>query len=271
MSIDQLTTIHPVILALCAGIFTWSITALGAAVVFLAKEVNKKFLHTMLGFAAGIMVAASFWSLSAPCIKMSREMGLPPWLPACVGFLSGCFFLRMADKFIPHLHLDQPIDHAEGIKTNWKRTTLLIFAVTLHNIPEGLALGVAFGAIAANMDAVNLVAAITLTIGIGIQNFPEGMAISLPLRACGFSKVKSFFVGQLSGIVEPIAAVIGAMIVFFVQPLLPYALAFAAGAMLFVVVEELIPESQSEEHGDIATLGFIIGFTLMMFLEITLG
>jgi zinc transporter, ZIP family len=271
MSIDQLTTIHPVILALCAGIFTWSLTALGASVVFLTKKVNKKFLHTMLGFAAGIMVAASFWSLLAPCIKMSREMGVPAWLPACVGFLSGCFFLRIADKFIPHLHLDQPIDHAEGVKTNWKRTTLLVVAVTLHNIPEGLALGVAFGAIASDPGSATMASAIALTIGIGLQNFPEGMAISLPLRAGGFSKIKSFFIGQLSGIVEPLAAVIGALIVFIARPILPYALAFAAGAMLFVVVEELIPESQSEEHGDIATIGFILGFTVMMFLDVALG
>lgn len=271
MWFDPLTQVHPLILALCAGLFTWSITALGASVVFLTKEVNKKLLHTMLGFAAGIMVAASFWSLLNPCINMSRTMGIPAWLPACVGFLAGCFFLRIADKFIPHLHLNEPIDHAEGIKTNWKKTTLLVFAVTLHNIPEGLALGVAFGTLASSIDPINLTAALALTIGIGIQNFPEGMAISLPLRTCGFSKAKSFLIGVFSGIVEPIAAVIGALIVVMIRPILPYALAFAAGAMMFVVVEELIPESQSEKHSDIATLGFILGFTLMMILDVALG
>jgi ZIP family zinc transporter len=262
---------HPVLLALLAGLFTWGVTALGAATVFLTKEVNKTLLNAMLGFAAGVMIAASFWSLLSPSIELSEQLGLPKWLPACVGFMAGGIFLRLADKFLPHLHLNMPPDKAEGIKTNWKSTTLLVFAVTLHNIPEGLAVGVAFGAIASGVQGLDLAAAMALAIGIGIQDFPEGMAISMPLRANGLSRKKSFFIGMLSGIVEPIAAVIGAIAVISVQSILPYALAFAAGAMVFVVVEELIPESQSEGNTDISTWGFLIGFTLMMFLDVALG
>jgi ZIP family zinc transporter len=263
--------IHPVMLALLGGTFTWFITALGASMVFLVKEVNQKLLSSMLGFAAGVMVAASFWSLLNPSIELAKEMNIPGWLPACTGFLAGCGFFRLIDKFLPHLHLNQPIDHAEGIKTKWKKTTLLVLAVTIHNIPEGLAVGVAFGAIGTDIPSANMAAAIALAIGIGIQDFPEGLAISMPLRAAGFSKWKSFWVGQLSGFVEVIAALIGAFAVIAIRPILPYALAFAAGAMIFVVVEELIPEAQSGEHSDIATLGFVIGFTIMMFLDVALG
>lgn len=264
-------SIHPVAAALLAGLFTWGMTAAGAAVVFLTRHVNERLLHTMLGFSAGIMVAASFFSLLAPSIEMAGEAGVPAWLPAVVGFLLGCGFLSLADRLLPHLHLDRPVEMAEGIHTRWKRTTLLILAITLHNIPEGLAVGVAVGAAAALPGAAPLAAAVALTIGIGIQNFPEGMAISMPLRASGFSRFKSFMAGQGSGLVEPLGAMAGAGAVLLVKPILPYALAFAAGAMLFVVIEELVPESQSGDHGDIATLGFVIGFTLMMFLDVSLG
>lgn len=262
---------HPVIAALVAGIFTWGITGLGASMVFFTRHVNERLLATMLGFSAGVMVAASFWSLLAPAIEMAHGTNVPAWLPAVIGFLLGCGFLSLADRFLPHVHLDQPVEKAEGVKTNWKRTTLLVFAITLHNIPEGLAVGVAMGAAASHFEGTSMAAAVALAIGIGIQNFPEGLAISMPLRASGFSRNRSFMIGQLSGIVEPLAAMIGAAAVFLVKPILPYALAFAAGAMLFVVIEELIPESQSGDHGDIATLGFVVGFALMMLLDVALG
>ena len=262
---------HPLWLAFFAGLFTWGFTAFGASIVFFSNQVKEKLLSSMLGFAAGVMVAASFWSLLDPAIKMAEKMPVPAWIPACTGFLLGCAFLRLADRFLPHLHLGEPVDRAEGVKTKWKRTTLLVLAVTLHNIPEGLAVGVAFGAIGVDPSSGSLASAIALALGIGIQNFPEGLAISMPLRASGFSKLKSFMVGQLSGFVEVVAAVLGAVAVVFVKPLLPYALSFAAGAMMFVVVEELIPESQGGKYSDIATLGFIAGFTVMMILDVSLG
>jgi len=268
---DALYHLNPILLALIAGLFTWGVTTLGAATVFLTKEVNKTLLNAMLGFSAGVMIAASFWSLLAPAIEMSEQVGLPKWMPACIGFMAGGIFLRLMDKFLPHLHLNMPLDKAEGIKTNWKSTTLLVFAITLHNIPEGLAVGVAFGAVASGVPGADVASAIALAIGIGIQDFPEGMAISMPLRANRISRKNSFLIGALSGIVEPIAAVVGAIAVMSVQSILPYALAFAAGAMVFVVVEELIPESQSEGNTDISTWGFLIGFTLMMFLDVALG
>ncbi len=268
--IEWLGSMHPVKAALWGGLFTWSMTAAGAAMVFLTRKVNDRLLASMLGFSAGVMVAASFWSLLNPSIEMAEAAGGPAWVPAVTGFLAGCGFLSLADRFLPHLHLDRPLEMAEGLHTKWKRTTLLVLAITLHNIPEGLAVGVAMGAAAQGGEAA-LAAAVALAFGIGIQNFPEGLAISMPLRASGFSRVKSFMVGQGSGLVEPLAAVLGAAAVFFVRPILPYALAFAAGAMLFVVVEELIPESQSGDHGDIATLGFVVGFTVMMFLDVALG
>lgn len=268
---EWLHSIHPVLAALLAGIFTWGMTAVGASMVFFTRHVNERLLASMLGFSAGVMIAASFWSLLAPAIEMSQEAGTPGWLPAVVGFLLGCGFLSLADRFLPHVHLDRPLEQAEGIRTNWKRTTLLVFSITLHNIPEGLAVGVAVGAAAAALESSHMTAAMALAIGIGIQNFPEGLAISMPLRASGFSRRKSFMIGQFSGIVEPLAAILGATAVFLVKPVLPYALAFAAGAMIFVVIEELIPESQSGDHGDIATLGFVIGFTLMMFLDVALS
>jgi len=263
-----LQNLHPVIQALLATCFTWALTALGAAVVFTARDVSKRVLDTMLGFAGGVMIAASYWSLLAPALEMSEGGNVPTWLPATVGFLMGAIFLRGIDRVLPHLHLGFPIEEAEGIKTSWRRSTLLVLAITLHNIPEGLAVGVAFGAVAAGFPAATLPAAIALAIGIGIQNFPEGLAVSVPLRREGMSRRKSFWYGQLSGVVEPIAGVIGAAAVILAQPILPYALAFAAGAMIFVVVEELIPESQRGGNTDLATMGAIIGFVVMMMLDV---
>ncbi|MCK5214354.1 MAG: ZIP family metal transporter [Candidatus Omnitrophica bacterium] len=269
--ISFLEQFHPVVQALLAGLFTWGMTALGAAVVFLQKEVGRKLLDTMLGFAAGVMIAASYWSLLAPAIEMSKEYSVPLWFPAAVGFLSGGVFLRGIDFFLPHLHIGLPTDKAEGVKTSLRRTTLLILAVTLHNIPEGLAVGVAIGAAAADLPSATLPAALALAIGIGIQNMPEGLAISAPLRREGVSRRKSFFYGQLSAVVEPVAAVIGAAVVMFIRPILPYALAFAAGAMIFVVVEDVIPEAQQGDNTDLATMGAMAGFCVMMILDVALG
>ncbi len=264
-------TMNPVLQALLATLFTWGVTALGAAVVFLTKNISKLTLDVMLGFAAGVMIAASYWSLLAPAIEMSESMGSFKWVPALVGFLAGAGFLRLVDMVLPHLHLNASIDEAEGVKTSWPRSTLLVLAITLHNIPEGLAIGVAFGAVAAGYPSATLAGAIVLAIGIGIQNFPEGTAVSVPLRREGYSRFKSFWYGQLSGVVEPIAGVIGAFAVIAAKPILPYALAFAAGAMIFVVVEEVIPESQSSGNGDAATMGTILGFGVMMTLDVALG
>lgn len=261
----------PIIQALLATCFTWFVTALGAGLVFFFKKMNKKILDGMLGFAAGVMIAASFWSLLAPAIEMAEESGVPVWLPAVVGFLLGGFFLRLMDKLLPHLHIGHPIEKAEGIKTSWHRSILLVLAITLHNIPEGLAVGVAFGAVAAGSPSATIGGAIALAIGIGIQNFPEGTSVSVPLRREGLSKLKSFWYGQLSGMVEPVAGVIGAALVLIMRPLLPYALAFAAGAMIFVVVEEVIPESQMSGNAHIATLGAMLGFAVMMALDVALG
>jgi ZIP family zinc transporter len=269
--IDALRHFHPVLQALLATLFTWAMTALGAATVFMARDVSKKVLDGMLGFAAGVMIAASFWSLLAPAIEMSAGADLPVWFPAAVGFLIGGVFLRIADRILPHLHIGFPIEEAEGIKTSWQRSTLLILAITLHNIPEGLAVGVAFGAVVAGLPSATLAAAIALAVGIGIQNFPEGLAVSMPLRREGVSRLKSFWYGQLSGIVEPVAGVIGAAAVIFARPLLPYALGFAAGAMIFVVVEEVVPESQRGGNTDLATMGAMIGFVVMMILDVAFG
>jgi ZIP family zinc transporter len=263
--------LHPVTQALVATLFTWFMTALGAGLVFLFKRINRKILDGMLGFAAGVMIAASYWSLLAPAIEMAEESSLPAWVPATIGFLLGGFFLWIVDKILPHLHLGFPMEEAEGIKTSWQRSILLVLAITLHNIPEGLAVGVAFGAIAADLPAATLGGAVALALGIGIQNFPEGTAVSVPLRREGLSRIKSFWYGQLSGIVEPMAGVIGAAAVILIKPLLPYALAFAAGAMIYVVVEELIPESQLDKNTDIATMGAMFGFAVMMTLDVALG
>jgi len=271
MGLEWLGNYEPVLLALFATLFTWAVTALGASMVFFFKSINKRVLNSMLGFAAGVMIAASFWSLLKPAIEMSEASGEIAWLPALVGFLSGGFFLLLIDKILPHLHLGLPMSKAEGIKTTWQRSILLILAITLHNIPEGLAVGVAFGALASNADVQSVSGAVALAFGIGLQNFPEGAAVSIPLRREGFSRLKGFWYGQLSGIVEPIAGVIGAYMVSTITSLLPYALAFAAGAMIFVVIEELIPESQREFKTDFSTIGAMLGFATMMLLDVALG
>jgi zinc transporter, ZIP family len=246
-------------------------TALGAAAVFTAKDISRKVLDAMLGFAGGVMIAASYWSLLAPAIEMSEGKDIPSWVPAVVGFLIGGIFLRGVDRVLPHLHIGFPTEEAEGLKTSWHRSILLVLAITLHNIPEGLAVGVAFGALATGLPAASLGAAVALAIGIGIQNFPEGLAVSMPLRREGLSRWKSFWYGQLSAVVEPIAGVIGAAAVIIAQPILPYALAFAAGAMIFVVIEEVIPEAQRGGNTDLATMGGMIGFAVMMLLDVALG
>ncbi len=268
---DAIQSLNHTLQALVATLFTWFVTALGAAMVFFFKTIKRKVLDGMLGFAAGVMIAASFWSLLAPAIEMAEAGPIPAWIPAVVGFLAGGIFLRIVDKILPHLHQGLPTSQAEGIKTSWQRSILLILAITLHNIPEGLAVGVAFGALAANLPSASFAGAVTLALGIGIQNFPEGAAVSVPLRREGFSRLKSFWFGQLSGIVEPIAGVIGALAVISMRAILPYALAFAAGAMIFVVVEELIPESQSDGNTDISTMGAMVGFAVMMALDVGLG
>lgn len=271
MKLELLLGYSPVLLALLATLYTYFTTALGASMVFFFRSINKKILNSMLGFAAGIMIAASFWSLLKPAIDMAAETSNHPWFPAVVGFLSGGAFILLVDKILPHLHMGLATDKAEGIKTTWQRSVLLILAITLHNIPEGLAVGVAFGALAQNPDMATLSGAVGLAIGIGLQNFPEGAAVSIPLRREGFSRKKSFFYGQLSGVVEPIAGVLGAYLVLTMEPLLPYALSFAAGAMIFVVVEELIPESQTGNETDLSTIGAMLGFAVMMLLDVALG
>jgi ZIP family zinc transporter len=262
---------NPILMAFLATCFTWSVTALGAAVVFLFKSLNRKVLDSMLGFAAGVMIAASFWSLLNPAIEMARESGETPWWPAASGFLLGGLFIWGIDRILPHLHLGMPRNQAEGPSTDWQRSILLVTAITLHNIPEGLAIGVAFGALASDMTAASFTGAVALALGIGLQNFPEGTAVSVPLRREGFTRWKSFLYGQMSGVVEPIAGVIGAAAVILIKPMLPYALSFAAGAMIFVVVEELIPESQYHKNTDLATLGTLLGFTVMMVLDVAFG
>jgi ZIP family zinc transporter len=268
---EYFRNLHPVVQALLATCFTWWITALGASLVFFVRQVKQNYLDAALGFAAGVMIAASFWSLLAPAIEMSQGKKIPEWIPPAVGFILGGVFLRICDKLIPHLHRFLPVAEAEGIHTRWKKTILLVLAITLHNFPEGLAVGVAFGAVAHGGEAATLAGAVALAIGIGLQNFPEGMAVSLPLRREGISRKKSFFYGQLSGAVEPLAGVLGAVAVIYAMPILPYALSFAAGAMIFVVVEEAIPESQGQGNTDLATLGAMTGFTVMMILDVALG
>ena len=265
------TSINPVTAALVATLFTWGVTALGAALVFFFKTINRKVLDGMLGFAAGVMTAASFWSLLAPSIEMSEEMGLLPWVPPLIGFLAGGVFLKIVDRLLPHLHVGLDSGTPEGIHTTWKKSVLLVLAITLHNIPEGLAVGVAFGAIGAGIPSASFAGAVALALGIGIQNFPEGAAVSVPLRREGLSRTKSFLYGQASGIVEPIAGVLGAALVTVMQPILPFALAFAAGAMIYVVVEEVIPEAQGSGNSDFATMGAMLGFAVMMTLDVALG
>lgn len=239
--------------------------------MFVIRDFPRRLLNAMLGFTAGVMIAASYWSLLAPSIALSEEGPLPSWFPPAVGFLLGGIALRLADRILPHLHIGFPMASAEGIHTRWRRAVLLVLAITLHNIPEGLAIGVAFGAAAVGAPAATLSAALVLAFGIGIQNLPEGLAVSVPLRRDGLSPRRSFWYGQLSGVVEPAAGVIGAGAVILIRPILPYALAFAAGAMIFVVIEELIPESQREGDTDLTTLGAMLGFTVMMVLDVALG
>jgi ZIP family zinc transporter len=269
--LELLEGLHPVTQAFLATLFTWGMTALGAATVFLARNVSRKVLDWMLGFASGVMLAASFWSLLAPAIEMSEGQGVPNWFPAATGFLAGGITLRLLDRILPHLHLGFPMEEVEGIKTSWQRTTLLVMAITLHNIPEGLAIGVAFGAVATGIPSATLPAAIALAIGIGLQNFPEGLAVAAPLRREGVSRLKSFWYGQLSAVVEPVAAVLGVIAVLQMRAILPYALAFAAGAMVFVVVEETIPEAERGGNTDLATMGAMLGFVVMMVLDVAFG
>ena len=271
MDISKLLDINPVLLALIATLFTWFMTAFGSAMVFFFKSINQKVLNTMLGFAAGVMIAASFWSLLKPAIEMAEESGQISWVPALVGFLAGGGFLLIVDRILPHLHMGLPMEKAEGIKTSWQRSILLVLSITLHNIPEGLAVGVAFGALAHNPSIGVLSGAVALALGIGLQNFPEGAAVSIPLRREKLSRLKAFNYGQLSGVVEPISGVLGALLVLSITPLLPYALSFAAGAMIFVVVEELIPESQTGQDTDYSTIGAMLGFATMMVLDVALG
>jgi len=264
---------NPIVLALLATLFTWGMTALGSALVFFFKEINIRILNMMLGFASGVMIAASFWSLLAPAIELAETSSFPPWFVASSGFVGGAAFLWLADRLMPHMHFSAHGGETEGIHTKLRRSILLVFSITLHNIPEGLAVGVAFGALAGHITPEVVAPALAVAIGIGIQNFPEGAAVSIPLRREGLSRTKSFFYGQASGFVEPCAGVLGAFLVTSVRPILPYALAFAAGAMIYVVVEELIPTALEGDHTttDLATIGAIIGFTAMMILDVSLG
>lgn len=267
--ISYLESIDPILAALYATLFTWLVTALGAASVFLFKEAKKSVMDGMLGFTGGVMVAASIWSLLIPALEMSPGEGFTKVVPSVVGFLIGAGFLFAIDKVLPHLHVN--FQKVEGVKTPWQRSTLMILAITLHNIPEGLAVGVLFGGVAAGIPEASIAGAVILAIGIGLQNFPEGIAVAMPLRRMGLSRRKSFMYGQASAVVEPIAGVLGALAVTTFTPILPYALAFAAGAMIFVVVEEVIPEAQQNRSSDIATIGFIAGFIIMMTLDVALG
>ncbi len=272
MIVEFIQQYSPITQVLIATFFTWGVTAAGASLVFFAKVVNQKLMDSMLGFAAGVMIAASFWSLLAPGIEMAQQMGQTPWLTATIGFMGGGIFMRLTDRLLPHLHPGFATDQSEGIKTSWQRSTLLVLAITLHNIPEGLAVGVAFGAVMAGLPSATLGGAIALAIGIGLQNFPEGAAVSMPLRREGMGQKKSFLLGQASGMVEPIAGVIGVLFVMQMQSILPYALCFAAGAMIFVVVEELIPESQKiAANIDMVTMATMAGFSVMMILDVALG
>ncbi len=258
--------------ALLATLFTWGLTATGAGLVFVTKTLDRRAFDAMLGGAAGVMIAASYFSLLAPAIALAEQQGAgAAWLPATTGFLAGGLFMRLLDAILPHVHPFQPAGATEGIATTWRRSVLLVAAITLHNIPEGLAIGVAFGAAAAGYPEATVGAAVALAIGIGLQNLPEGAAVSFPLRREGLTRGRAFFWGQLSAAVEPPAALLGVAAVAIAAPALPYALAFAAGAMIFVVVEELIPESHQGGHADLATLALLGGFAIMMTLDVALG
>lgn len=267
---DYFFELSPPVQALIAGGFTWLVTAFGAAGVFLARKPSQKVLDVMLGFAGGVMIAASVWSLLIPSIEISEELGYVGWVPAVSGFLVGGLALRLLDKIMPHLHPGMKEETPDGPPSRLRRTTLLVLAITMHNIPEGLAVGVAFGS-AGMFDGFGASAGIALALGIGLQNFPEGLAVSMPLRREGLSCGKAFWYGQLSAVVEPIFAFLGALLVQIARPVLPYALAFAAGAMIFIVVEEVVPESHSSGNGDAATMGVMLGFAIMMVLDVALG
>lgn len=271
--LDWFKELSAVYQALIATTLTWLLTATGAAFVFMFKEVKRKWLDFMLGFTGGVMIAASFWSLLSPALEMSEKDWGPAfaWVPSAIGFIMGAGFIYLIDKILPHLHIHGQMNESEGIKTTWNRTILLVLAITLHNIPEGLAVGVSFGAVGMDYPDFSFGAAVALALGIGIQNFPEGIAVAIPLRRMGVSRAKSFFWGQLSAIVEPVAGVIGALAIVGAEPLLPYALSFAAGAMIYVVVEEVIPETQRDKYADFATMGVIMGFVVMMALDVGLG
>jgi ZIP family zinc transporter len=268
--IEVLARLSPTVQALAGTLFTWALTALGAAMVFFFKSIRPRVLNAMLGFASGVMIAASFWSLLNPAIALAESDGKTAWLVAAIGFAAGGAFLKIVDWLLPHVH---SLGSApEGIPTSWRRSVLLVLSITLHNIPEGLAVGVAFGGVAAGIPEASLAGAMALAFGMGMQNFPEGAAVSIPLRREGMSRGKAFWYGQLSGLVEPVAGVLGALLVVSMRSLLPYALAFAAGAMIYVVAEELIPTSQEDKgHSDLATVGVMLGFTLMMILDVALG
>lgn len=272
-AMNKLLGLNPVMLAFLATLFTWGMTALGSALVFFFKTINQRILNMMLGFASGVMIAASFWSLLAPAIDLAEGGAVPAWAVATIGFLSGAGFLLLSDRLMPHVHFASKEGEEEGIHTHLKRSILLVFSITLHNIPEGLAVGVAFGALSGTITQDALLPALAVAVGIGIQNFPEGAAVSIPLRREGLSRFKSFMYGQASGLVEPFAGVLGALLVSRVKPILPYALAFAAGAMIYVVIEELVPAAQEGDHKstDLATIGAVIGFTAMMMLDVAFG
>ena len=268
--LSNLIELNPIVLALIGTGFTFLVTVAGAAMVFFVRKgVNPGIQHGFLGFAAGVMIAASVWSLLIPAIDMAEAQGVVGWIPAGGGFIIGGVFLFLLDKLLPHLHMDS--DKPEGVKSSLKRTTMLVLAVTLHNIPEGMAVGLSFGVAAQSGSPAALTAAFALALGIGLQNFPEGAAISLPLKNEGLSTTKSFVYGALSGIVEPIAGVIGVILVGSITGIMPWMLSFAAGAMIFVVVEELIPESQSIEHSHTGTIGTMLGFLIMMILDVALS
>jgi zinc transporter, ZIP family len=283
--ISYFESINPILGALYATLFTWGVTALGASFVFFFKKMNRGIFDGMLGFTGGVMVAASVWSLIIPAISIGEDkatralgeqaLGLADkfgfLMPVIVGFSLGALFIYGIDKIMPHLHINFRDHEKEGVKTDWHRTTLLTLAITMHNIPEGLAIGVMFGGVAAGIDGITIPGAVALALGIGIQNFPEGIAVAMPMRRQGLSRWKSFNFGQLSALVEPFAAVLGAWAVYTFTPILPYALAFAAGAMIYVVVEEVIPETQRDKYTDIATLGFLVGFMVMMSLDVALS
>lgn len=266
----MIENMHPALLALLGTGFTFLMTVLGAATVFFfKKEINLNITKIFLGFAAGVMIAASVWSLLIPAIEMANEQGIQGWIPAAGGFILGGLFLFALDNLLPHLHTNS--DEPEGMKSNFKKSTMLVLAVTLHNIPEGMAVGLAFGMAAQTTGSVTIAGAIALAIGMGLQNFPEGAAISLPLKNAGLSNKKSFIFGSLSGIVEPIAGVIAVFIVGSLTSIMPWLLSFAAGAMIYVVVEELIPEAHLGEHSHFGTTGVMLGFMIMMILDVALG